>query len=85
MLQFGVRALVGMWNRRRQPKPIKNVDGVPMTRTQSRHESLYSNRTSFLRRAQRSVGLGRKVSVSQADLQRFSSHQASAAGARLRQ
>ncbi|GAA5957364.1 hypothetical protein JCM8115_006969 [Rhodotorula mucilaginosa] len=84
-VKFGVRALVGMWNRRRQPKPIKNVDGVPMTRTQSRHESLYSNRTSFLRRAQQSVGLGRKVSVSQADLQRFSSHQATAAGARLRQ
>lgn len=67
-----------------QAHGIKPVDGVPMTRTQSRHESLYSNRTSFLRRAQRSVGLGRKVSVTNADLQRFGSHQAASAGAQLR-
>ncbi|GAA5993451.1 hypothetical protein JCM10908_002196 [Rhodotorula pacifica] len=85
-VKFGVRALVGMWNRRRasKSKGIKPVDGVPITRTQSRHESLYSNRTSFLRRAQRSVGLGRKVTVSNADLQRFGSHQATNAGAQLR-
>lgn len=138
--QFGVRAGVRAWNKSRgkHAQGIKPVDGVPMTRTQSRHESLYSNRTSvrlspilprardsqtddlalillasqFLRRAQNSVGLGKKVSVSQAELQvrlpvslssfrcasthrliivyllhlqRFSSHQASASGAALRQ
>ncbi|BGP58651.1 hypothetical protein JCM8202_006372 [Rhodotorula sphaerocarpa] len=85
-VKFGVRALVGMWNRRRAAKAGAQhpVEGVPMSRTQSRHESLYSNRTSFLRRAQRSVGLGRKVSVNQADLQRFSSHQTQSAGQRLR-
>ncbi|KAJ8291311.1 ATPase 4, plasma membrane-type [Rhodotorula toruloides] len=85
-VKFGVRAGVRAWNRRRgkTPQAIKPVEGVPMTRTQSRHESLYSNRTSFLRRAQRSVGLGRKVHVSNQDLQRFGSHQASASGAALR-
>ncbi|GAA5856638.1 hypothetical protein JCM9279_006015 [Rhodotorula babjevae] len=85
-VKFGVRALVRMYNTRRgkHAQGIKPVDGVPITRTQSRHESLYSNRTSFLRRAQNSVGLGKKVSVSQAELQRFSSHQASASGAALR-
>ncbi|GAA6055647.1 hypothetical protein JCM3770_003393 [Rhodotorula araucariae] len=85
-VKFGVRAGVRAWNKKRgkHAHGIKAVDGVPMTRTQSRHESLYSNRTSFLRRAQRSVGLGRKVSVSAQELQRFSSHQASASGAALR-
>ena len=33
---------------------------MTVTRTQSRHESLYSNRVSFLKRAQQSVGLGGK-------------------------
>ncbi|GAA5831719.1 hypothetical protein JCM11251_000807 [Rhodosporidiobolus azoricus] len=86
-VKFGVRAAVGAWNRRRGKGPggAHAAEGVPMTRTQSRHESVYSNRTSFLRRAQRSVGLGKKVSVSNADLQRFSSHQAANAGAQLRQ
>ncbi|GAA6009891.1 hypothetical protein JCM10207_002147 [Rhodosporidiobolus poonsookiae] len=85
-VKFGVRALVRAWNKRRGkgPEAIKAVDGVPMTRTQSHHELLYSNRTSFLRRAQRSVGLGKEVHVSNAELQRFSSHQASASGAALR-
>ena len=38
---------------------------VPLTRTQSRaasiHESLYSNRVGFLRRAARKVGFGQRV------------------------
>ncbi|GAA5982057.1 hypothetical protein JCM11641_004311 [Rhodosporidiobolus odoratus] len=83
-VKFGVRAGVGAWNRRRGKNVPVATEGVPMTRTQSRHESLYSNRVSFLKRAQRSVGLGKKVHVSNAELQRFSSHQASASGAALR-
>lgn len=54
--------------------------GVPMVRTQSRaasiHESLYSNRTSFIRRAVRKVGFGQKVRVKAEELHRFSSIQA---------
>jgi len=41
---------------RNGPKPVD----MTVTRTQSRHESLYSNRVSFLKRAQQSVGLGGK-------------------------
>ena len=79
--------MVKAWNKRRGkgPEAIKPVDGVPVTRTQSRHESLYSNRVSFLKRAQRSVGLGnKKVNISQQELQRFSSRQATQSGAALR-
>ena len=54
--------------------------GIPIARTQSRaasiHESLYSNRTSFIRRAVRKVGFGQKVRVKAEELQRFSSIQA---------
>jgi H+-transporting ATPase len=54
--------------------------GIPISRTQSRaasiHESLYSNRTSFIRRAVRKVGFGQKVRVKPEELQRFSSIQA---------
>ena len=61
--------------------------GVPMVRTQSRaasiHESLYSNRTSFIRRAVRKVGFGQKVRVKAEELQRFSSIQAHQAGQTL--
>ena len=74
------------WNNRRGKGP-----GMPrkdtqnsLSRTTSRHESLYSNRVGFIKRAQRSVGLGNKhVSISQSELQRFSSHQAAGAGATL--
>ena len=61
--------------------------GVPITRTQSRvasiHESLYSNRTSFIRRAARKVGFGQKVRVKPEELQRFSSIQAHQTGQTL--
>jgi len=62
--------------------------GVPLTRTQSRaasiHESLYSNRVSFIKRAVRKVGFGgRQVHVKPEELQRFSSIQAQRAGATL--
>ncbi|EIM89254.1 plasma-membrane proton-e [Stereum hirsutum FP-91666 SS1] len=60
------------------------AEGVPMTRTQSRaasiHESLYSNRTSFIRRAARKVGFGQRVRVKPEELQRFSSIQAQQSG-----
>ncbi|CAA7261133.1 unnamed protein product [Cyclocybe aegerita] len=61
--------------------------GVPMTRTQSRaasiHESLYSNRVSFIKRAARKVGFGQKISMKPEELQRFSSIQAQRVGATL--
>lgn len=61
--------------------------GVPITRTTSRaasiHESLYSNRVSFIRRAARKVGFGGRVSIKPDELQRFSSHQVHASGQTL--
>ena len=77
--------------RRREAKDIQAAQkvstGIPITRTQSRaaslHESLYSNRVSFIRRAARKVGLGGKVSVKPEELQRFSSIQAARTGATL--
>jgi H+-transporting ATPase len=63
------------------------ISGVPLTRTTSRaasvHESLYSNRVSFIRRAARKVGFGGKVSMKPDELQRFSSIQAHQTGAML--
>ncbi|KAJ7064779.1 hypothetical protein C8F01DRAFT_1128137 [Mycena amicta] len=65
----------------------KNSEGVPITRTQSRaaslHESMYSNRVSFIKRAARKVGFGQKVSMKPEELQRFSSIQAQRVGATL--
>ena len=61
--------------------------GIPIVRTQSRaasiHESLYSNRTSFIRRAVRKVGFGQKVRVRPEELHRFSSIQAHHTGQTL--
>lgn len=61
--------------------------GIPIVRTQSRaasiHESLYSNRVSFIRRAARKVGFGSKISMKPEELQRFSSIQAQRTGATL--
>ena len=61
--------------------------GVPLTRTQSRaasiHESLYSNRVSFIKRAARKVGLGGRIHVKPDELRRFSSIQAAQTGQTL--
>jgi len=93
-IKFGMKATVIKWLRRR--RELKDIEaaqkaagstGIPITRTQSRaasiHESLYSNRVSFIRRAARKVGLGGKVSVKPEELQRFSSIQAARTGATL--
>lgn len=65
----------------------EGASGVPMTRTQSRaaslHESMYSNRVSFIKRAARKVGFGGKVHMKPEELHRFSSIQAQRAGATL--
>jgi H+-transporting ATPase len=74
-------------NRRLQQIAQPTVEGVPITRTQSRaasiHESMYSNRVSFIKRAVRKVGFGQKISMKPEELQRFSSIQAQRVGATL--
>lgn len=65
-------------------KEAEQSGGVPLTRTQSRaasiHESLYSNRVSFIRRAARKVGFGGRIHVKPDELRRFSSIQAAQTG-----
>ncbi|EKM75359.1 hypothetical protein AGABI1DRAFT_116467 [Agaricus bisporus var. burnettii JB137-S8] len=88
-IKFAMKAtVIKSIRRRRENKLAKEAaHGVPLTLTTSRatsmHESLYSNRVNFIKRAARRVGLGGKVSVQPEELQRFSSIQAQRVGATL--
>lgn len=88
-IKFAMKATVITWmrNRRQAQEAQQASTGVPLTRTQSRaasiHESLYSNRVSFIKRAARKVGFSGKVSMKPEELQRFSSIQAQRTGATL--
>jgi H+-transporting ATPase len=68
LVKFAMKATVIKYLRNRALKklPPTGVEGggAPITRTVSRHESLYSNRTSFLKTARRRVGLGGKATMS---------------------
>ncbi|TFY52141.1 hypothetical protein EVG20_g10688, partial [Dentipellis fragilis] len=89
-IKFGMKATVIKWLRRRHEMQAMRETaaaaetGIPITRTQSRaasiNQSLYSNRTNFLRRAARKVGFGQKVHVKPEELTRFSSIQAQQTG-----
>ncbi|KAJ7246193.1 hypothetical protein C8J57DRAFT_1523707 [Mycena rebaudengoi] len=88
-IKFAMRATVIKYLRQRHLAAAlaKGLDGILMTRTQSRatsiHESLYSNRVSFIKRAARKVGFGQNISMKPEELQRFSSIQAQHVGATL--
>ncbi|THH06122.1 hypothetical protein EW145_g4304 [Phellinidium pouzarii] len=90
-IKFAMKATVIKGLRRRreaaQRAEAEASGGVPLTRTQSRvasiHESLYSNRVSFIRRAARKVGLGGRIRVNPEELRRFSSIQAAQTGQAL--
>ncbi|PPR06522.1 hypothetical protein CVT24_001441 [Panaeolus cyanescens] len=89
-VKFAMKATVIKKLRQRREAQLAEVastGGITMHRTQSRaasiHESLYSNRVSFIKRAARKVGFGTKVSVKPEELQRFSSIQAQRVGATL--
>jgi len=90
LIKFAMKATVIKYIRNRHTRAVAEraaEGGVPITRTQSRaasiHESMYSNRVSFIRRAARKVGFGQKVSMKPEELQRFSSIQAQRTGATL--
>jgi H+-transporting ATPase len=88
LIKFAMKATVIKYLRQRAEREANSTaDGVPLTRTTSRaasvHESLYSNRVSFIKRAARKVGFGGKVSMKPDELQRFSSIQAQQSGAVL--
>ncbi|EFI27078.1 plasma membrane ATPase [Coprinopsis cinerea okayama7 len=93
-VKFAMKATIIKYLRARHEAEIAKqaltgITGVPLTRTQSRvasiHESLYSNRVSFIKRAARKVGFGGKVNVhvKPEELQRFSSIQAQRVGQTL--
>ncbi|KIJ99862.1 hypothetical protein K443DRAFT_679618 [Laccaria amethystina LaAM-08-1] len=88
-VKFGMKATVIKAIRKRRERIVQETaaTGVPLTRTQSRaasiHESLYSNRVSFIKRAARKVGFGGKISMKPEELQRFSSIQAQRVGQTL--
>ena len=91
-IKFAMKATIIKYLRNRHERAVRQetqqaAQGVPITRTQSRaasiHESLYSNRVSFLRRAAHKVGFRQKVSVKPEELRRFSSIQAAQAGSVL--
>lgn len=85
-IKFGIKFGVRRWNAARgtSPTAIKPVPGVKLSRTTSRaasiHGSLYSNRTSFLSRAQRSVGLKKGTRIDATELRRVGSHQVRSTG-----
>ncbi|KAH9923449.1 plasma-membrane proton-e [Epithele typhae] len=87
LIKFAMKATIIKSLRARHEAAVAEQakeSGVPMTRTTSRaaslHESLYSNRVSFIRRAARKVGFGQKISMKPEELQRFSSIQAARTG-----
>ncbi|KNZ45000.1 plasma-membrane proton-efflux P-type ATPase [Puccinia sorghi] len=88
-IKFSVKYGIRAWNAKRGVKPqslklVDEVTGVPLTRTSSRHESLYSNHATWIKRAQRRVGLKKGTTIDPTELHRVSSHQARATGAALR-
>jgi len=91
LIKFAMKALIKSFRSNQQAKRAAAIDqntGVPLVRTQSRAASLnqkaYANRTTFLQRAVTGrFGLGKKVNMSNQDLQRFSSYQATQAGATI--
>jgi H+-transporting ATPase len=65
------------------PPALVDESGERLSRTASRHESLYSNRANFISRAANQLKGGQKVNMSKNELQRFSSIQAQQSGAAL--
>lgn len=73
LIKFAMKASVIKYLRDRRMRQIAadvraSTGEIPLTRTQSRaasvHESLYSNRVSFIKRAARKVGFGGRVTMS---------------------
>lgn len=87
-IKFAMKATVIKYLRERrlrlQAEETAQTGGVPLTRTQSRAASLYSNRTSFLSRAARKVGFGNRAPrMNAGELDRIASIQAQVSGATL--
>ncbi|WVO24979.1 plasma-membrane proton-efflux P-type ATPase [Cryptococcus decagattii] len=77
------KTVIAALQRRKARKAGPVVPEAGLQRAPSRHESLYSNRTNFLTRTANRLRGGAKISMSQNELQRFSSIQAQQSGAAL--
>ncbi|GAA98439.1 uncharacterized protein L969DRAFT_48289 [Mixia osmundae IAM 14324] len=91
LLKFGMRYALKRVRRTttREEPGATSSDTHPLARSSSRvslHESLYSNRVSFLRRAQRRLpGLGkRRIAIAQNELERYSTASIHGASEQLR-
>ncbi|TFK22120.1 plasma-membrane proton-e [Coprinopsis marcescibilis] len=89
-IKFAMRATIikrlHAWEQRRLSRKVAAAAGglqPSVSRVQSIHESLYSNRTSFIRRTMHRLNIGKKVSVKPEELKRLSSIQAQQTGATL--
>jgi len=89
LIKFAMKATIIKALRERKARQVKAIvaqtGDVPLTRTQSRaasiHESLYSNRVNFIRRAARKVGFGNNAPhMSAHELKRLGSIQAAHSG-----
>ncbi|KDR79785.1 hypothetical protein GALMADRAFT_277203 [Galerina marginata CBS 339.88] len=84
-IKFAMRATIIRHLRERRLR--KQRAGPPLERTVSRvtsiHESLYSNRTSFIRNKMRKLGFKNKVAMKPEELTRFSSMQTQQVGQTL--
>ncbi|KAJ7094405.1 hypothetical protein C8R44DRAFT_645477 [Mycena epipterygia] len=87
-IKFAMKATVikSLRERRLAQQAAVPLADASIARTRSHtslHESLYSNRVSFIRRTARKVGFGQKISMKPEELQRFSSIQAHRVGVTL--
>ncbi|WVQ84945.1 plasma-membrane proton-efflux P-type ATPase [Cryptococcus sp. DSM 104549] len=85
LVKFAMKKTIiaALQKRKARKAAVAPVPDERLQRTASRHESLYSNRTNFLSRAANRLRGGAKISMSQNELQRFSSIQAQQSGAAL--
>lgn len=85
LVKFAMRKIVKSVRKSQLRRRNRHAEHqAEVTRTCSRHESLYNGRMSFMRRASRKVGLGgKKVHINKTELGRLSSIQTQQAGRRL--
>jgi H+-transporting ATPase len=85
LVKFAMRKLVKTVRKSQlKRRNLHDERQAEMSRTVSRHESLYAGRVGFMKRATRKVGLGgKKVHINQTELSRLSSIQTAQASRRL--
>lgn len=87
LIKFSMRYIVRIVRKRQATWRNRHAEHqAEINRIASRHESMYGNRTTFLNRAQRKIGFGKrskKIHISNGELERLSSIQTQRASRRL--